>query len=117
MEENKANSIFDNENIQAVIKDLDENVLNTLLGDGNNIKDNIAEALEGFLKARKEALDKVDNKPGNVVYSIEVTYLSQLFKFIVAFLEESGYEPITPLMAARWKDKYGVEIEFYDQGE
>jgi hypothetical protein len=52
-----------------------------------------------------------------VVYSIEVTYLSQLFKFIVAFLEKSGYEPITPLMAARWKDKYGVEIEFYDQGE
>jgi predicted secreted acid phosphatase len=53
MKENKANSIFDNENIQAVIKDLDENVLNTLLGDGNNIKDNIAEALEGFLKAVK----------------------------------------------------------------
>ena len=96
------NILVDNENIQAAIKGLDEKVLstligyssnihnnissvlegilNTLIGDGNNIQGNIAEALEGILKARKESLDKVDNKPGNIVYPIEamclVSYLN-----------------------------------------
>lgn len=109
---------LDNENSQEAIKKMVENAIKTLVGTkGYNIQNAITEALESILKARKEALDKFDNKPENIIYSIEAAYIGQLFKFIIGILEESGNEPITPSIAANWQDKYGVVIEFYDQGE